>query len=246
MSAYMHNDAHFAAIVASFPTLVGFPPAPMSGMRETANMLATQNRRSVDARYEPGAFGAEPIDVSEALISHYLANPLTVAEFVMALDSYAYQSCETRDWAQTKAFAFYTTALEFVGASTEGREGCAIRSTAAYDAAGTWSISGPDLPEPAPVVEDREPLVVETVVVEITGLADVLAGDDSDALVTAIITGDEDAGLTELANSHRGQMRRAAVALGLVTKTESRKLTRPIVANMLATHIVKRALGQAA
>lgn len=242
MSAFMHTDAHFAALAASFVSLSGFPQPPMSGLVNTANMLAEQNRRSVDARYEPGAFGSDEINVDEALIAHYLANPLTVAEFVKALDSYAYQACETRDWQQTTAHGFYVMGLEVVGASSEDGDSCPVRRGAEYRDADTWSISAPEISEPEP---ERDALVVETVVIDTfaSEIADVLAGDDSDALVTAILTGDEERGLTALSQSHRGQMRRAAVALGLVTKRESRKLTRPVVADMLGKHIVQRALG---
>jgi len=246
MSAFICNDSHIAAIAGTIAHTMG---ATLDGAVDLANCLANENVKSVNARY--GDNDALAADISAHDAAYFMANPLPEAQFVKAIDCLVYQSCETRAYGESPAFKICRIALDATGALDSQADGYnrrndAVRNSDAYENA-QWEFYCEIPPAPPAleieIVSEQVELFPTPTAPEV--VAPALPGNDADALVLAVLSipeNGEDLALAELANSHRGQMRRAAVALGLVTARESKRLNRPAAQALMATCIVRAAL----
>lgn len=119
MSAFMCDGEHFAAIIGTYAAMMershlherevhaeGFE----ASLLERARMLARQNLRSVDHRYDGNAEAVADFNVQAVIsapsskqIRRWREKPLAPGELFKALDCYEYQACENDDWKQTQA-----------------------------------------------------------------------------------------------------------------------------------------------
>lgn len=128
MSAYMVSDKHISAMLAAanpsywaknhgrFMHYHG-QWKEYDSNQALGQILASQNRRSVNHRYAEG----EPIPEFQFEGSIPAPEPV---QLIKLCDCYEYQSCETDDWNKTEAHAISQALRE-----------CAIRSLPGYDEA---------------------------------------------------------------------------------------------------------------
>lgn len=144
MSAIHLHANHLGAIVGSYARRLAErgldPVGPGERYRQymwVYNCLAEQNARSVNWRYSTSSL----LDDGHVLprghfggnINEWFGWPLSKAALVKAIDSYAYQACETRDYASTAAANIVRTMLE-------GLDADRVRATDAYESA-DWTIT---------------------------------------------------------------------------------------------------------
>jgi hypothetical protein len=154
MSAYIHEKAHIDAIVTfafDGPSGIGggpghgwSAPSAVANLAESnsdarnalGRMLWSENVASVAARYPNDTPASRPgpcsddIDAEAAAYTWEPFRLLTLAEAMMALHSYVYQSCEHDGWKESKANAIIQ---ELVW--------CASRRVPGYDSADAWSLT---------------------------------------------------------------------------------------------------------
>ena len=117
MSAWQLNSTHIAAVAASFTIRIADPLDDLTvedWVKDTkliAAVLASENAKSVNYRYNAAW---EPVEVSEALIRHFLASPLTDTQFHTAVSCYDYQACEHPSYGTSKAFEYVSTMLDMI------------------------------------------------------------------------------------------------------------------------------------
>ena len=126
MSAWQLNSTHIAAVAASFvvrseeqirkdlPDWLTDAIDDEDRVKDTkliAAVLASENAKSVNYRYNAAW---EPVEVSEALIRHFLASPLTDTQFHTAVSCYDYQACEHPSYGTSKAFEYVSAMLDMI------------------------------------------------------------------------------------------------------------------------------------
>lgn len=126
MSAWQLNSTHIAAVAASytartFEIMQEKLPEWLTDAIEqedliadsvrVAAVLASENANSVNYRYNAAW---EPVEVSEALIRHFLASPLTDTQFHTAVSCYDYQACEHPSYGTSKAFEYVSAMLDMI------------------------------------------------------------------------------------------------------------------------------------
>jgi len=185
----------------------------LTARRAFASVMARTNVASVNRRYND----SEPAEVvSDELIAHFHTNPVGDVQLLKAIHCQAYQSSDHPAWADSPV-ATLLAALEQTVRARLGIDADVdpfdTHLRDAYEAA-QWEVRPIELlPTPAP---------------QSTGAA----------LADAILAGN---GSAAMAQSHRGQMKAAIVALGLRTASEARRLKRPECEAVLAAEIARAA-----
>ena len=95
-------------------------------------VLREQNERSLRARYQQ----ADDM-IGEPFQDEAFAVQVPIVSLIKACHCYAYQACETEDWAESEAHAII-----------EAIEGALVRSLPGYDAA-PWGLSADDVDKSA-------------------------------------------------------------------------------------------------
>ncbi len=141
MSAFQHDPQHVAAIVGTVfagrraddaPRFLryGAKVAPDGcPLEQIASILMAENARSVGHRYADD--GAVPV-VTRAQIRRWQFRALSPVACLKAIDSLAYQSCESPDWRETAAHGL----LDFM-------RGALIKRLSGYEDADTWAVTAP-------------------------------------------------------------------------------------------------------
>ena len=118
MSAFILSNYHIVYILSSYDysytrgiiniytddkRVINFNLAEPEGFEKAANILLSQNYRSVNSRYGKNIFVPK---VSWHRIPLYETEPV---QALCACDCYDYQSCETKDYQSTLAFSMVNT-----------------------------------------------------------------------------------------------------------------------------------------
>jgi hypothetical protein len=111
MSAYIVSDTHISALVTWAASLqVSFYFANQrtnitwQNAEEIGRALLDENVRSVGHRYE-GRIDSEEKNAAASYKFVRFDTPLEIAEVIKACHCLDYQSCETDDWKDSKAYA---------------------------------------------------------------------------------------------------------------------------------------------
>jgi len=116
MSAWICSATHIAAMVGSIRRYDRY--GSLTADAETAQMLANENVRSVNFRYnENNTF--PPTNWSQ-LINRFLFRPLDPVTLLKQIDCYEYQACECDDWEQTEAYKWCQKARRIAIAALPG------------------------------------------------------------------------------------------------------------------------------
>lgn len=127
MSAWQLTPTHIAAVAGTYVSRVDAanpdwtvpPDVLMADARLVADILATENAKSVNHRYNGNR---DPVDVPDALLAQFLASPLDDRQFNTAVNCYDYQACEHRGYASSKAFEHVEEMLKLVPKGVRERD----------------------------------------------------------------------------------------------------------------------------